>query len=93
MTSISYLDGSSTEPEAVRFCRTKARDYLRTALATTDHNVRLRFLHLAKLWHEMARETARRADLSFPSEGGGEVIFLKQFQKRSGTSSKQTGVT
>ena len=93
MTSISYLDGSSNEPEGVRFCRMKARDCLRTALAATEYNVRVRYLHLAKLRREMAREAERRADLLLPSEGDGEVIFLKQFQKRSGASSKQTGAT
>ena len=90
MTSISYLDGSSSETEAVRFCRIKARDCQRTALAANDHNVRLRFLHLAKLWHEMAREAQRRANLSLPFGGGAEVIFLKQFWERSAASPKQT---
>ena len=93
MTSISYLDGSSNEPEGVRFCRMRARDCLRTALAATEHDVRVRYLHLAKLWHEMAREGARRADLPFSFDGGGKVIFLKQFQKRCGALSKQTGAT
>jgi hypothetical protein len=93
MTSITYLDGSSSEPEAVRFCRVKARDCLRTALVATQHDVRLRYLHLATLWREMGREAQRRSDLLLPSEGGGEVIFLQQFQKRSCASSKQTGDT
>jgi hypothetical protein len=55
MTSITYLNGSSSESEAVRLCRQKARDCQRTALASTDHDIRVRYWHLAKLWHEMAR--------------------------------------
>jgi len=51
------------------------------------------FLHLAKLWHEMATEGERRVDLPVASEGGGEVIFLQQFQKPTVASSKQTGTT
>jgi hypothetical protein len=93
MTSITYLNGSSCEPEAVRFCRIKARDCLRTALVSTEHNVRLRYLHLAKLWQEMAREAQRRAELSVPSEDGGEVIFVEQFRKRDGALWRQTGAT
>jgi hypothetical protein len=54
MTSISYLHGSPGETDASRFCREKARDCQRAALTTTDPNFRLTFLHLAKLWHEIA---------------------------------------
>jgi hypothetical protein len=57
MTSITYLDGSANEKnEAVRLCRKKATECQRTALTTSDPMVRLRFLHLAKLWREMADE-------------------------------------
>ena len=46
---------------------TKARGCQRAALTTTDHNIRLRYLHLAKLWHEMAREAERKANCSSSS--------------------------
>ena len=41
----------------------------RTALTTTDHNIRHRYLHLAKLWHEMAREAERKTNGSSSSDG------------------------
>jgi hypothetical protein len=89
MSSITYLNGSSSETEAVRLCRKKARDCQRVALTTTDHNIRLRYLHLAKLWHEMAREAERKANCS--SGDKAVVIFPTRFQKRSSAPSEQTG--
>jgi hypothetical protein len=83
MTLITYLDGSSTVTEPIRLCRRKARECQRAALTTTDPNTRLRFLHLAKLWTEMADEEERKTNGSSPSEERGVVIFLNQFQNRS----------
>ena len=90
MTSITYLNGSSSESEAVRLCRQKARDCQRTALASTDHEIRVRYWHLAKLWHEMAREAERKTNGSSSSDDGGVVIFPMRFQKRSNSCSEQT---
>jgi hypothetical protein len=81
MTPITYLNGSSSETEPVRLCRRKAIDCQRSALTTTDPNIRLRFLHLAKLWREMADEAARRTNGSSVSEKRGVVLFPNQFQK------------
>jgi len=53
----------------------------RTALRTTNPNVRLRYFHLAKLWSEMAHGAERRTNGSSYSEGRGVVLFLNQFQK------------
>jgi hypothetical protein len=91
MASITYLNGSSSETEAVRLCRKKARDCQRITLTTTDHIIRLRYLHLSKLWHEMAREAERQANCSSSSDDKAVVIFPKRFQKRSSASSEQTG--
>jgi hypothetical protein len=77
MTPISYLHGSSGETYASRFCREKARDCQRAALTTTDPNFRLTFLHLAKLWRELA--DARNNKREGP-ENKSVVIF---FPKRS----------
>ena len=84
--SITYLNGSSNETEAVRLCRKKARDCQRVALTTTDHNIRLRYLHLAKLWHEMAREAERKANCSSSSDGKLGSYFpdaVSEAQQRS----------
>jgi hypothetical protein len=90
MPSITYLNGSSSETEAVWLCRKKARECPRTALTTTDHNIRHRYLHLAKLWHEMAREAERKTNGSSSSDDGGAVIIPMRFQKRSNSCSEQT---
>jgi hypothetical protein len=78
---MTYLNGSSTETASVRLCRRKALECKRTALTTTDPNIRPRFLHLAKLWREMAEEPERRTNKSFASEKQGMVLFLNRFQK------------
>ena len=91
MPSITYLNGSSSETEAIRLCRTKARECQRVALTTTDHSIRLRYLQLAKLWHEMARDAERKANCSPNSDDKGVVIFPMRFQKRSSAPSEQTG--
>jgi hypothetical protein len=38
----------------------KARDCQRTALTSADPTIRHRYLHLAKLWREMAGPTSAR---------------------------------
>ena len=91
MSSITYLNGSSSETEAVRLCRKKARECQRIALTTTDHNIRLRYLDFAKLWHEMTREAERKANCSSSSDDKAVVIFPMQFQKRSSAPAEQTG--
>jgi hypothetical protein len=58
--TIPYLYGSSGETDASRFCREKARDCQRAALTVTDPKFRLTFLHLAKLWHEMANARSKK---------------------------------
>ena len=92
MTSITHLNGSSSESEAVRLCREKARECQRTALTSTDHDIRVRYWHLATLWHEMAREAERNTTGSSSSDGGGAVIIPMRFSKRSNSRSEQTGV-
>jgi hypothetical protein len=81
MTPMTYLNGSSKEAASDRFCRRKAKECQRTALTTTDPDVRLRFLHLAKLWSEMAEEAERRMNKSCASEKQGVVLFFNRFQK------------
>ena len=76
MTSISYLHGSSGETDASRFCREKARDCLRAALTTTDPNFRRTFLHLAKLWREMA--DARSNKREGPENKSVVILFPKR---------------
>ena len=76
MTSISYLHGSSGETDASRFCREKARDCQRAALTITDPNFRLTFLHLAKLWRELAdarsnKREGQRTRVSLSSSRSG----------------------
>jgi hypothetical protein len=78
MTSTSYLHGSSGETDASRFCREKARDCQRAALTTTDPNFRLTFLHLAKLWREMA--DARSKKLDGLEHEGVVILFPKLFR-------------
>ncbi len=80
MTPITYLNGSPTKTERVGLCRRKATECQRTALTTTDPNIRLRFWHLAKLWREMADEAARTTVAS-TSDERGVVLFPNQFQK------------
>ena len=81
MTPITYLNRSSSETEPVRLCRRKSMECRWTALAATDPTIRLRYLHLANLWMEMAGEAERKTNGSSPSEERGVVIFLNQFQK------------
>ena len=81
MTPITYLDGSSTDNDPARLCRRKAMDCQRTALTTADPRVRLRYLHLATLWREMAEEAERRPNNTSLSKGRGIVIFVNRFQK------------
>ena len=78
---MAYLNASSTENASLRLCRKKARECQRTAPTTTDPNMRLEFLHLAKLWREMAEEAERRVNISFASEKRGVILFLNRFQK------------
>ena len=82
MTRITYLHGSPSETEPIRLCRRKAMEYQRTALTTTDPTVRLKYLHLAELWREMADEAKRRMSASSPDEGKGVVLFLSDFKGR-----------
>jgi hypothetical protein len=102
MRSITHLNGSPRETDAAWLCRKKARECQRTALTTTDPEVRFRYLHLAKLWHEMAREAERKANCSSSSDTArghrarkaldkAVVIFPMRFQKRSSAPSEQTG--
>jgi hypothetical protein len=77
MTPIIHFNGPSSETEPVPLCRRRAMECQRTALTTTNPKVRLRYLHLAKLWKEMADDAERRT----PSEAHGVVIFLGEFQK------------
>ena len=91
MPSITHLNGSPRETDAAWLCRQKARECQRAALTTTDPKVRFRYLHLAKLWHEMAREAERKANCSSSSDDKAVVIFPMRFQKRSSTPTEQTG--
>ena len=78
MTSISYPHGTSGETDASRFCREKARDCQRAALTVTDPKFRITFLHLAKLWREMAAERSNKRD---GLEGESVVVlFPKLFR-------------
>jgi hypothetical protein len=76
MTSISYLHGSSGKTNASRFCREKARDCQRAALTTTDPNFRRTFLHLAKLWSELA--DARSNKREGPKNKSVVILFPKR---------------
>jgi hypothetical protein len=78
MSSISYLHGSSGETDASRFCREKARDCQRAALTTTDPKFRLTFLHLAKLWREIA--DARSKKLERLEDKSVVILFPKLFR-------------
>jgi hypothetical protein len=91
MLSITYLNGSPRQTDAAWLCRTKAQEYQRAALTTTDPKVRFRYLHLAMIWHEMAREAERKANCSSSSDDKAVVIFPMRFQKRSSAPSEQTG--
>ena len=83
MTSISYLHGSSGETDASRFCREKARDCQRAALTTTDPNFRLTFLHLAKLWRELADRgaTSERGQITRVSLSSSRSGLTRQGQQ------------
>jgi hypothetical protein len=81
MTPITYLERSASQIEPIRLCRRKAIECQRTALTTTDPNIRLRYLHLAKLWREMADEAERRVSGSSLAKQRGVVLSLSQFQK------------
>ena len=84
MTSISSLHGLSGETDASRFCRKKARDCQRAALATTNPNLRLTLQRLAKLWREMADLRSNKRE---EPENKSVVIF---FPKRSHSASLAT---
>jgi hypothetical protein len=86
MTSINYLNGSSNETDAARLCRKKARDCQRTALTTADPMIRHRFLHLAKLWREMADDAEQQAKGA--SEDKGAVIFFPKRSQKLGKASR-----
>jgi hypothetical protein len=90
MGSITYLSGSTNKTEPSWLCRKKATDYQRAALTATDLRIRLRYLHLARLWHEMAREAERKTNGSSALDGGA-VIIPMPLQKRSSSRSEQTG--
>jgi hypothetical protein len=49
--------------EPARLCRRKALECQSTALASTDLRARLTYLHLAKLWREMADEAERQTEV------------------------------
>jgi hypothetical protein len=55
---------------------------------TNDPKVRFRYLHLAMIWYEMAREAERKANCSSSSDDKAVVIFLKRFQKHSSAPSE-----
>ena len=86
MTSISYLHGSSGETDASRFCREKARDCQRAALTTTDPNFRLTFLHLAKLWRELADARSNKRE---GPENKSVVIFFPKRSHSAGLAGEQ----
>jgi hypothetical protein len=81
MTSITYLND-------VKLCRQKARECQRSALISTHHGIRARYWHLAKLWHEMAREAERKMNGSSPPDVG-VVIIPMRFQKRRNSQSER----
>ena len=83
MTPIIHFNGSSSETEPVRLCRRKAMECQRTALTTTDPKVRLRYLHLAKLWREMADEAERRTNASPLPKRMGWSFFWVSFENRN----------
>jgi hypothetical protein len=80
---MSLVNGSSSETESVRLCRRKAIECQRTALTTIDPTLRHRYLHLAKLWREIANEAERRTNGSSLSKQGGVVLSFKKPDKRS----------
>ena len=82
--TISYLHGLPSETDASRFCREKARDCQRAALTTTDPSFRLTFLHLAKLWREMADARANKR------EGPGNKNVVIFFPKRSHSAGQRS---
>jgi hypothetical protein len=81
MTLIPYLNRSSSDPEPVRLCRRKAMECQRTAMTTTNSEIRLRFFQLARLWSEMGDEAEQRTIVSSSSKQPGTVLSLSQFQK------------
>jgi hypothetical protein len=88
MGSVTYLHGSTKKPEASWLCRKKATDYQRAALTAPDLRIRLRYSHLARLWHEMAREVERKTNGLSPPDGGAVIIPMR-LQKRSNARSEQ----
>jgi hypothetical protein len=88
MSSISYLHGSSGETNASRFCREKARDCQRAALTTTDPKFRLTFLHLAKLWREIA--DARSKKLERLEDKSVVILFPKLFRSAASVADSVT---
>ena len=81
MTPIIHSNGPSSETEPVPLCRRRAMECQSTALTTTNPKVRLRYLHLARLWKEMADDAERRTNGFTFSEAHGVVIFLGEFRK------------
>ena len=77
--TISYLHGSGGETDASRLCQKKARDCLRTALTAANPATRLRFLHLAKMWREMAEGTEQQSNEASASECV-VILFPKLFR-------------
>jgi hypothetical protein len=75
---ITHFTGMS---EPARLCRREALECQSTALASTDLRVRLTYLHLAKLWREMADEAERQTKEPSACEERGIVVFLDEFQK------------
>lgn len=79
--SIIYLEGSARRSAPVELCRRKAFHYQRTALTTVDPHLRQRYLHLAKLWRELAVVAEQQTNRSNAFERSGAVISLRQFRK------------
>ena len=86
MGSIIYLNGSANKTEASWSCRKKATNYHRAASMATDPRMRLRYWHLAKLWHEIAGEAERKTNGSSALDGGAVIIPMPP-QKRSSSRS------
>jgi hypothetical protein len=79
-----------TRMKPARLCRRKALECQSTALASTDLRVRLTYLHLAKLWREMADEAERQTKEPSACEERGIVVFLDEFQKSRATLKPDT---
>jgi hypothetical protein len=72
---MTYQHKSSGKTDA-RLCRQQAKECQRLALKTADADTRLRFLHLAKLWTELANEALQqKAEAS--NKEGAVIVFPK----------------